>query len=261
MTQVLLNDSAGSAKTRAFMPADGIRAQFSAAMSAMYRDEVPQYGTLLDLVAEVNAAALRNQPGFAADANASARLQVEMHGAIRVGTESELHNLRRMFAVMGMFPVGYYDLSVAGVPVHATAFRPVTSASLAANPFRVFTSLLRLDLIQDKALRELADGILRSRSLLTPAICSPPPSKSAYSSYPARPFTVARPLTCPCAFPMPRPTPARFAMAWHACHAPSILPSPTSPPCHDHYPYLLPSRPLRHPRCRRRRGTASCLSH
>ena len=167
MTQVLLNDSAGSAKTRAFMPADGIRAQFSAAMSAMYRDEVPQYGTLLDLVAEVNAAALRNQPGFAADANASARLQVEMHGAIRVGTESELHNLRRMFAVMGMFPVGYYDLSVAGVPVHATAFRPVTSASLAANPFRVFTSLLRLDLIQDKALRELADGILRSRQIFS----------------------------------------------------------------------------------------------
>jgi uncharacterized glyoxalase superfamily metalloenzyme YdcJ len=48
--------------------------------------------------------------------------------------------MRRLFAVMGMAPVGYYDLSVAGVPVHSTTFRPVTDAALAYNPFRVFTS-------------------------------------------------------------------------------------------------------------------------
>jgi uncharacterized glyoxalase superfamily metalloenzyme YdcJ len=58
--------------------------------------------------------------------------------------------LRRLFALMGMEPVGYYDLSVAGVPVHSTAFRPVSDAALLANPFRVFTSLLRLDLIADE---------------------------------------------------------------------------------------------------------------
>ena len=45
--------------------------------------------------------------------------------------------------------MGYYDLSVAGVPVHSTAFRPVTDAALLANPFRVFTSLLRLELVDD----------------------------------------------------------------------------------------------------------------
>ncbi len=34
--------------------ADDIREQFSQAMSAMYQQEVPQYGTLQELVADVN---------------------------------------------------------------------------------------------------------------------------------------------------------------------------------------------------------------
>ena len=45
--------------------------------------------------------------------------------------------LRRLFAVMGLYPVGYYDLSVAGVPVHSTAFRPVDEAALVAGACEV----------------------------------------------------------------------------------------------------------------------------
>ncbi|PZT64270.1 DUF1338 domain-containing protein, partial [Escherichia coli] len=104
--------------------ADEIREQFSQAMSAMYQQEVPQYGTLLELVADVNLAVLENNP--------------QLHE--NVGTAQELATLRRMFAIMGMYPVSYYDLSQAGVPVHSTAFRPIDDASLARNPFRVFTS-------------------------------------------------------------------------------------------------------------------------
>ena len=59
-----------------------------------------------------------------------------------------------MFTIMGMYPVSYYDLSQAGVPVHSTAFRPIDDASLARNPFRVFTSLLRLELIENEILRQ-----------------------------------------------------------------------------------------------------------
>ena len=44
------------------LPADQIRTRFSLAMSEMYRNEVPQYGTLLDLVSDVNALALQAQP-------------------------------------------------------------------------------------------------------------------------------------------------------------------------------------------------------
>ena len=77
--------------------------------------------------------------------------------------------MRRLFAVMGMSAVGYYDLSVAGVPVHSTAFRPIDKAALRRNPFRVFTSLLRLELIEDAALRREAADILSRRAVFTPA--------------------------------------------------------------------------------------------
>ncbi|EIR7765355.1 VOC family protein [Escherichia coli] len=151
--------------------ADEIREQFSQAMSAMYQQEVPQYGTLLELVADVNLAVLENNPQLhekMVNADELARLNVEHHGAIRVGTAQELATLRRMFAIMGMYPVSYYDLSQAGVPVHSTAFRPIDDASLARNPFRVFTSLLRLELIENEILRQKAAEILRQRDIFTP---------------------------------------------------------------------------------------------
>ena len=151
--------------------ADEIRECFSQAMSAMYQQEVPQYGTLLELVADVNLAILENNPKLheqLANADELARLNVERHGAIRVGTAEELATLRRMFAIMGMYPVSYYDLSQAGVPVHSTAFRPVDDAALARNPFRIFTSLLRLELIANEALRKRAAQILSGRDIFTP---------------------------------------------------------------------------------------------
>ena len=156
-----------------FVSADHIRSLFSQAMSHMYRTEVPLYGTLVELVGEVNAGVLAAQPELDAQMQRSGereRLDVERHGAIRVGTAQELSTLRRLFAVMGMQPVGYYDLSVAGVPVHSTAFRPVDGESLNRNPFRVFTSLLRLELIEDEALRAQAAGILSRRTIFTPGV-------------------------------------------------------------------------------------------
>lgn len=154
-----------------FIPCDEIRSRFSAAMSAMYRAEVPAYGTLLDLVAEVNDETLRADPDLRDQLAANddlSRISEERHGAIRLGTPAELAMMGRVFAVMGMHPVGYYDLSEANVPVHSTAFRPVGADSLRKNPFRVFTSLLRLDLIADEALRIEAEAILAKRQIFTP---------------------------------------------------------------------------------------------
>ncbi|MBB2973615.1 VOC family protein [Mesorhizobium sp. RMAD-H1] len=158
-------------KEESFVPADDIRSAFSAAMSVMYRKEVPAYGTLLDLVAEVNKATLDAAPHLRERlelTDSLDRISEERHGAIRLGTAEELSMMRRVFAVMGMFPVGYYDLSSAGVPVHSTAFRPIGDAALKRNPFRVFTSLLRLDLIADESLRDEAGRILAQRRIFTP---------------------------------------------------------------------------------------------
>lgn len=156
----------------AFLAPDQIRARFSAALSTMYRSEVPAYGTLLDLVAEVNAQVLAEDADLREQLARSGtldRVSVERHGAIRLGTPQELFDMRRIFAVMGMAPVGYYDLSSAGVPVHSTAFRPVGAPALSVNPFRVFTSLLRLDLIEDADLRATAAEILAQRRIFTEA--------------------------------------------------------------------------------------------
>ena len=137
---------------------DAIRAMFASALSSMYRREVPQYGTLLKLVSDINHK--NNQP-------IEPRIEVERHGAIRLGTPEELSMMRRLFSVMGMHPVGYYDLTVASLPVHATCFRPLTQEALAYNPFRVFTSLLRLELIEDEDLRSKAAEILSKRQIFT----------------------------------------------------------------------------------------------
>ncbi len=158
--------------TDRFVSPDDIRSLFAQAMSTMYRTEVPLYGTLVDLVAEINDAVLTANPALAEQLDRTderARLDQERHGAIRVGTAGELATLGRLFALMGMYPVGYYDLSVAGVPVHSTAFRPRTAQALARNPFRVFTSLLRLELIENVALREQSAAILAQRRIFTDA--------------------------------------------------------------------------------------------
>lgn len=157
-------------KENSFVSTDDIRSAFSAAMSAMYREEVPAYGTLMELVAKVNEDTLATDARLRERLSATDsldRISEERHGAIRLGTPAELSMMRRVFAVMGMYPVGYYDLSTAGVPVHSTAFRPVGEASLKRNPFRVFTSLLRLDLIADENLRAEAETILSERRIFT----------------------------------------------------------------------------------------------
>ena len=48
-----------------FVSADHIRSLFSQAMSHMYRTEVPLYGTLVELVGQINAQVLDAQPALA----------------------------------------------------------------------------------------------------------------------------------------------------------------------------------------------------
>jgi uncharacterized glyoxalase superfamily metalloenzyme YdcJ len=157
--------------TSRFANRDQIRASFSRAMSQMYQQEVPLYGTLMELVAEVNDSVMTHDGQILDSLTRTGEIQrlgMERHGAIRVGTPGELATLARLFAVMGMEPVGYYDLTPAGVPVHSTAFRAVHEQALQISPFRVFTSLLRLELIENASLREFAGRVLSTRSIVSP---------------------------------------------------------------------------------------------
>lgn len=160
-----------STAPNAFVCQDDIRHQFSLAMSKMYQTEVPLYKDLMDLVADVNTQTLASDEKLKqhlTNTKELDRIDLERHGAIRLGLPSELSMMRRLFAVMGMKPVGYYDLTTAGVPVHSTAFRAIDSQSLQKSPFRVFCSLLRPELIDDEKLRQDAQDALHKRHIFSP---------------------------------------------------------------------------------------------
>ncbi len=127
------------------LTATDLRAEFARRLSVMYGGEVPAYTTLVEVAHEVNSEVLDREGSAAERLGSIARVTAERHGAIRVGTPAELAQAGRLFAAMGMHPAGCYDLRDAGpapLPVVSTAFRPVDRDELAANPFRVFTSVL-----------------------------------------------------------------------------------------------------------------------
>ena len=122
-----------------------LRARFAARLSDLYGDEVPAYKTLVEVSQEVNQRVLAREGAAAERLGSIDRVTAERHGAIRVGTPKELAQVSRVFGALGMSPCGFYDLrdaAPAPVPVVSTAFRPLDRAELAANPFRVFTSML-----------------------------------------------------------------------------------------------------------------------
>ncbi|RKL05247.1 Uncharacterized protein YdcJ [Fusarium oxysporum] len=143
---------------------DVLRTKFSLALSEMYRQEVPLYGDLIKIVRDVDTAVLRAEGQKPEDL--PLRNHLERHGAIRLGSEEELQVIKRLFAIFGMHPVGYYDLQVVNFPLHVTAFRPITEESLAKNPFRVFTSVLRKDLLSP-TIRDIVEQVLSKRNLFS----------------------------------------------------------------------------------------------
>jgi uncharacterized glyoxalase superfamily metalloenzyme YdcJ len=122
-----------------------LRASFARRLSAMYGREVPAYTTLVEVAHEVNRDVVRRTGADAERLGSLGRITAERHGAIRVGTPTELGQVARIFGALGMHPVGFYDLreaAASAVPVISTAFRPIDADELARNPFRVFTSML-----------------------------------------------------------------------------------------------------------------------
>ena len=122
-----------------------LRTRFAARLSRLYGTEVPAYQTLVEVAQEVNQRVIAREGAEAERLGSIDRVTAERHGAIRVGTPRELAQVSRVFGALGMFPCGFYDLrdaAPAPIPVVSTAFRPLDRAELAANPFRVFTSML-----------------------------------------------------------------------------------------------------------------------
>jgi uncharacterized glyoxalase superfamily metalloenzyme YdcJ len=152
-----------------------LRAAFAQRLSDLYGREVPAYTTLVEVAHEVNRDVVNAVGEQAQRLGSIQRVTAERHGAIRVGTPTELAQLARVFGAMGMYPTGFYDLrdaSSSAVPVVSTAFRPVDAEELARNPFRIFTSLLatsdRRFFSADLAQR--LEAFLAARQLFSPRL-------------------------------------------------------------------------------------------
>ncbi|WP_156252903.1 VOC family protein [Pseudactinotalea terrae] len=130
---------------RGFVEQWQLRAAFARSLSDMYGTEVPAYTTLLEVSHEVNADVMAQDADAAQRLGTIDRVTAERHGAIRLGTPTEMQQVARVFGAIGMHPVGFYDLreaATSAVPVVSTAFRPIEPEELARNPFRVFTSVI-----------------------------------------------------------------------------------------------------------------------
>lgn len=153
-----------------------LRREFSSRLSALYAREVPLYGQLIDAVKQVNRDVIAAHPELGLREADLDEISEERHGAIRLGRPDELRTMADFFAVLGMAPVNFYDLSAAGAkaqPVISTAFRPVDLADIEVSPFRVFCSLLRPDderFFDDPDLRRRLHAVLADREIFTPAL-------------------------------------------------------------------------------------------
>lgn len=152
-----------------------LRAAFAKSLSRMYGTEVPAYNTLVDVSTAVNTDYMEANPDTAERLGRIDRVTAERHGAIRVGTATELRQVAQVFAALGMSPVGFYDLrgdARTSLPIVSTAFRPTTKEALAINPFRVFTSTLVTDDRRyfDAELSAELDAFLARRELFGPEL-------------------------------------------------------------------------------------------
>ena len=128
-------------------------------LSNMYSTEIPEYKQFTEIVKASNIAFLeKNEHSKAYNKE---RVLEEKHGAIRVSTPEEMRLFSRIFKLMGMHPVEFYDLTPMGIPMIATAFRPIDN-SIEQSAFRMFTSMLHPDYIPEEVKTDV-DKILIER--------------------------------------------------------------------------------------------------
>lgn len=152
-----------------------LRAAFARSLSDMYGTEVPAYTTLLEVSHEVNADVMDADPHAAQRLGSIDRVTAERHGAIRLGSPTELAQVARIFGAIGMYPVGFYDLreaATSAIPVVSTAFRPIDADELARNPFRVFTSMITPSdrRFFDADLQRRLEAFLADREIFSPEL-------------------------------------------------------------------------------------------
>lgn len=156
------------ASSEAFADPRAMQDRLFVALSAAFAEEVPLYGGSLrvNLVCNVAVCDLlsRAYRGFSMTEADIERTSGERHGAIRIGTPDEYSWVARWFALFGMEPHNFYDMSRVGAksqPVVATAYR-----SRQRPEHRVFCSLLLTEYFDDRT-RARIEALLAQRRVFT----------------------------------------------------------------------------------------------
>lgn len=136
-----------------------IRSEIVREILAMFASTMPIYEQMFAVAREINSRAGEDE---------AQRLGRIMHGAIRCASDEELRNITDLFAVMGNYPVNYYDLREK-VSVESTAFRPITQEEIEENGFRIFCSRLSLECVPAEH-RDYVQSIIGRRKLFSPEL-------------------------------------------------------------------------------------------
>ena len=100
------------------------------------------------MVRQINKEVIVKNPELGLNIRDVEVISAERHGAIRLGKPQELHMIAKVFRVMAMYPVDFYDLTKSGAkrqPVISTSFRPISLGEIEKSSFRMFVSLLQPD--------------------------------------------------------------------------------------------------------------------
>ena len=142
-----------------FLSTAEIRKLVARGFSEMYGAELPEYNRFTAPVRASNLEGLERHPDPHVNRET---LMEEKHGAIRMPGAAEMRVVTRIFAVMGMKPVEFYDMTTLGtksLPMIATAFR-ATDDSIEESAFRMFCSMLHVEsvpaLVREEVIAELA---------------------------------------------------------------------------------------------------------
>jgi uncharacterized glyoxalase superfamily metalloenzyme YdcJ len=138
-----------------------IRSEIVREILAMFASTMPIYEQMFAVARDINSRAGEDE---------AQRLGRIMHGAIRCASDEELCDITGLFAVMGNYPVNYYDLREK-VSVESTAYRPITQDEIEENGFRIFCSRLSMDCIPAEH-RDYVQSIIARRKLFSPELLS-----------------------------------------------------------------------------------------
>jgi uncharacterized glyoxalase superfamily metalloenzyme YdcJ len=142
-----------------FVKPSWIRTEIVRQILAMFERTMPIYEQMFAVARDINSRAGKSE---------AQRLGKIMHGAIRCASNEELRDISDLFAVMGNYPVNYYDLREK-VSVESTAFRPSTAKEIEENGFRIFCSRLSLECIPAEQ-RAYVKDIIARRRLFSPEL-------------------------------------------------------------------------------------------